>query len=305
MARIIRKRITGLVPLVGILAEIVLSVLSSASAHAQTPEQNLAKRGLKASGWVYVLEAETSLTTKVAEARNLYREWSRTRGLLDEQATSQGMIAELSEQRDALKAEIATWKQHANNQNGNPQPGGFGQNAFNQPGGLLGPGGGFGQTGFSQQAQNAASGELAQTIAISEQSLAEITNEINRLRKLDMSEERAQKLRAEEEKQAKELRALASELRKSVDETLAQYKELRKDPAVEQAIAELGRSGSMKPKVGPSKSFVSDAKMLEKIERSLATGGSSDASPAKTYRKHKGKVGKPATKSTGRPRTKS
>ena len=63
----------------------------------------------------------------------------------------------------------------------------------------------------------------------------------------------------------------ALELRKVVDEIHSKYAELEKDPQVKKWLDTPEGSAAVKPKLGPSRAFRLDEKMLERVERESGT----------------------------------
>jgi len=282
--------------LAGLLAGFTVA---TSLAFADSPDEILAKRGLKASGWVYVLDAETPFSTEMAEAKGIFQQLKQAQDRLDEQLDHQAMIDELTAQSNALKADLADGKQLAAKPNLNQQFGGYGQNAF-VPQGRFATGAGFGQNAFTPQFQNNQNMQLTAQLAQGEQTLSQMNDEIGRLRRLGLAPEESLKLQAESKKHLDKLRTMTLDLRKSADAISEQYKGLRNEPAVTQAIAALGQTSKAKPKLGPSKTFQADLKTLEKMERTLATGGVRVAKSSKATRKHKSRSTATSKKSTPR-----
>jgi uncharacterized coiled-coil DUF342 family protein len=71
------------------------------------------------------------------------------------------------------------------------------------------------------------------------------------------------------------------DLRKLVDSAHEKYEGLAEDDEVKKALDMVGHGLKEKPKLGPSRDFVNNVKVLEKFEKA-ESGGETEASPAKT-----------------------
>ena len=62
------------------------------------------------------------------------------------------------------------------------------------------------------------------------------------------------------------------DLRKVVDATTAKYDELAKNDEVTKALKLIGKGQREKPKLGPSREFLDNVKLVEKLEKAEASG---------------------------------
>ena len=71
------------------------------------------------------------------------------------------------------------------------------------------------------------------------------------------------------------------DLRKLVDSATEKYDELAKNDEVKKTLIALGKGQREKPKLGPSHEFLTNVKLLEKLEKAESSG-ETEPSPAKT-----------------------
>jgi hypothetical protein len=74
------------------------------------------------------------------------------------------------------------------------------------------------------------------------------------------------------------------DLRKLVDSTTEKYAELARNDDVKKALAAVGKAMREKPKLGPSREFLTNVKLLEKLEKA-ASNGEDESPPARSARR--------------------
>lgn len=99
------------------------------------------------------------------------------------------------------------------------------------------------------------------------------------------------KLKADAEVQSKKdaLRQGAQELRKLVDEIKAKYEEVGKDTDVQKWLSTPEGHAAVKPRLGPSRAFILDEKMLENVERQTSSDDAFAPATTKSTSTRKGK----------------
>ena len=103
------------------------------------------------------------------------------------------------------------------------------------------------------------------------------------------------KLDNEVRTRTEELHQGAQDLRKLVDAAHEKYAALEKDPQVKKWLNTPEGTAGVKPKLGPSRAFLADEKMLERIEK--AADEPAAAAPKATRKARRGTRTKPAAKS--------
>ena len=121
---------------------------------------------------------------------------------------------------------------------------------------------------LNQQLQQAA------TVAQNNQLVAminELTDRLNLLREAAADPTTKRELDALVPRQREAFVQAVIGLRHLVDVTSERYKALAEDPQVKEALADLNRKTKAKLTLGPSRSFLASAKLLEKVEASVLT----------------------------------
>jgi uncharacterized protein YukE len=92
------------------------------------------------------------------------------------------------------------------------------------------------------------------------------------------------------------LHQAGQDLRKAVDAVKEKYDQIDKDPAFKKALGPLEKKAGMKLKLGPSRHFQLDVKLLEKLESQESAG---DSAPKGTPKAQHPAKGRRSSKSTG------
>jgi hypothetical protein len=225
-------------------------------------EKMLAKHGLKRSGPLLVLEAESAVHAKAEEVRQLSRDLSHARG--QQRAT-------LSEKQyqDTIKewtAELNQVKAQSNvvTQNMNQIPKRRGYPIY------------YEQYQELNYIRNSLQMEIQQR-----------TNVLNQLKSKPFDPKDRIKADNEVHEKQEALHQGAQDLRKLVDEVRAKYPEVEKDPQVKKWLDTPEGSAGVKPKLGPSRTFVLDEKLLDRVEKEPAAGDDPFAPATKATKKGK------------------
>ncbi len=232
---------------------VVLCASSGLRAAAPSPEEVLKTHGLKLVGSLYVLELETAIHEKATEIRQLARKlkWSqaqqRATGSLEEYQKS---IKGLNDQIRGYQSEI-----QAANQRMNRFPRYRRGTFFNN----------FAAESYSEilAYRNQLQMELSQATAI-----------LNQLKSQPFNTQSKQKIDALVRDDQESYDQALRDFRKLVNSASEKYTELHKDSSIDKALHSLGRNAKVKPKLGPSPQYVTNVKLLEKLEKEKASAGS-------------------------------
>jgi clan AA aspartic protease (TIGR02281 family) len=232
-----------------ILSMAVMPAWAGATARAlgEKPEDVLKSHGLKKSGSTYVLASEADVQKKVNEARLVSRQLNYA--LSQQDAVEQGaegrkaMVQELTQERINL----------------NQQMGVIGQqlDAMGQPNGNI----------TATAARNQLVTQHNQVVA----ALEIVTDRINLLREQGADPRLAQKMGAEVARRRESYLQVVLDLRQLVDKTTAEYAELAEDDTIKGAMAAVGAGTKVAPKLGPSRAFEDNVKLLVKAEKTVLT----------------------------------
>jgi uncharacterized phage infection (PIP) family protein YhgE len=224
----------------------------------------LAKHGLKRVGTVLALEAESEVHTKAEEMRQLSRQLSfavaQRRSTLSEKEY-QDTIKELNAEINQLKNQSNTATQAMNRI---PKRYGYPVNSI-----------------LVQEYQ--------QLNYLRNQLQMEINQRqvfLNQLKSKPFDPKDRVRLDNEVRTRTEDLHQGAQELRKLVDAAHEKYAALEKDPDVKKWLNTPEGSAGVKPKLGPSRAFVLDEKMLERIEK--AADEPAAATPKATRKTRRG-----------------
>ncbi len=262
----------------GLLA-VLMAAGVGASLHAgETPsEEVLAKLGLKQAGTILVLEAESEVHDKTSELRRLSRELSNAvmlqRSTMSEKQY-QDTLKELNAETNQFRSEL-----NATNQMINRLPryrGRFMNNMVAEQGYELNM--------YKTQLQ----WEITQR-----------TNFLNRL-KSQPFDPKARLQRDYEVRDKREtMHQAVLDLRQAVDATKEKYQEISKDPACKKVLASLERKSGSKLKLGPSRQFQLNVKLLERAEVQDSSGESGESTVKGARKTHRTIKGKRSTKAAG------
>jgi hypothetical protein len=243
------------------------------SADEPPSDRMLQKHGLKRNGPVFILEAETPALEKAKEVRDLSQQLRNA--VAKQKATAsekdyQATVKEANDELNYLKNQSNIVSQDINRL---PKWRGRPVNY--------------------QQYQ-----ELTYTRNMLQQEIGQRTNFLNQLKSNPFDPKARVKADAEVQSKKDALRQGAQELRKLGDEVKAKYEEVGKDTDVQKWLATPEGPAAVKPRLGPSRAFILDEKMLEKVERDTSSDDAF-ASPSTTTKstkkgKRSSKVKRPA-----------
>lgn len=213
-------------------------------------DRMLRDHGLKRSGALFVLEAESAVHHQAEEVRDLGRQWSQavarqraTVGEKEYQDTIKQLTAELNQLKAQSNAATQTMNQLPRVRT---------------------------RRGRTYLANNIVTEQYQELSIYRSQLQAEIgqrTAYLTQIKSQPFDPRDRIKADAEERSQRDALRQGATELRKLVDEAHAKYAEVAKDPDVKKWLDIPEGPAKVKPKLGPSRTFVLDEKLLERVER--------------------------------------
>jgi hypothetical protein len=226
-------------------------------------EKALAKHGLKRSGPVLVLEAEKEVKAKADEVRQLSRQLNlavtHQRSTLSEK-DYQNTIKELTAEVNQLRTQI----NNANNaMNRIPKRRGYPIN-------------------------NVYAEEYAELNYFKNQAQLEVnqrTAYLNQLRSKPFDPKARMQADTDVRNREESLHQGVLDLRKLVDGIHEKYEALGKDPQVKTWLDTPEGPASVKPKLGPSRAFLQDEKMLQRLEAHSAADEPSAATPTKAAKK--------------------
>jgi hypothetical protein len=237
-------------------------------------DKELAKHGLKRVGVVLALVAESEVHTKAEDVRHLSRQLdyavAQQRSTLSEkeyQETIKGLTAEINQ----LKTQANAAQQAMNRI---PKRRGYPVNSI-----------------LAEEYQelnyfrNQLQMEIGQRQAF-----------VNQLKSKPFDPKDRVRADNEVRTRTETLHQGAQELRKLVDGIREKYAAAEKDPQVKKWLNTPEEPAGVKPKLGPSRAFLADEKMLERIERATDEPGSATA-PKASRKGHRGTRVKRPTKS--------
>ncbi len=230
-------------------------------------EKMLEKRGLKRAGELFVLEAETPVREKAQEVRNLARDWRHARAIQNStlsESQYQATIKELTNELNQLKAQS-----NAAQQTMNRLP-----KMRSRRGGTF----------FSN---NYVTEEYQELNYYKNQLQMEINQRnafLSQLRSQPFDPKARIRADADAETKKTALQEAVTELRKLVDDAHAKYEVVKKDTEVSKWLQIPEGPAHIKPKLGPSRPFLNDVKLLEQLERQLSPEAPSSKSNHKGHR---------------------
>jgi hypothetical protein len=244
----------------------------------ETPaEEALAKLGLKQAGTVLVLEAESEVHDKTSEIRRLARDLSNAvmlqRSTLSEKQY-QDTIKELTAETNQFRAELNTTNQMISRL---PKyRGRFMNNMVVEQNYEL--------TMYKNQLQ----WEINQRTAF-----------LNRLKSQPFDPKARLKRDYEVRDKQEAMHKAVLDLRQAVDATKEKYEEVDKDAAFKKVRSALERKTGTKLKLGPSRQFQLNVKLLERVEAQDSSGETGDSTAKGVRKTHRTTKGKRSTKAVG------
>jgi hypothetical protein len=234
------------------------------------PEDALAKLGLKKAGELWVLEAESEVRTKLDEAKRLSSQLSRAlvqqRGMVSEK-DRQAILKELNGQISQLRSEL---------------------NATNQQMRQI-PRAGAGRRP-NYFFNSLAADQYAELMAYRDQLQAEInqrTTVLGELKSQPFDPKARPAIDAEVRDRREALHQVIADVRRLVEATREKYADVAKAPEVQEARDALERTTKTPFKLGPSREFQANVKLLDRLEKQDAHDGFGDAtaSPVRKARR--------------------
>jgi clan AA aspartic protease (TIGR02281 family) len=223
----------------------LLAVVAAGGLRAGDPsaEDVLKGHGLKRAGTTYVLgSAEADVQRKVNELRLLSRQLNFA--LQQQEALEQGtqnreaMIQEMLQRRLALNEQISALDQQLN------------------------AGGNFFVAGRNQLVEQRNQLVLAYNGLVDQVRLLQGQGSDPKVR---------DQIQSEVPRRREAYTQAVLDLRKLVETTTKAYAELSRNGEVTRALEALGRASPARPKLGPSRAFQDNVKLLERVEKSVIT----------------------------------
>ena len=228
---------------------------------ADAPENEVFKKhGLKVAGSLVVASEEPEIKTKLSDARRISKQLSQS--LMQQKATMspeemQKTVKTLGTQINELKSEMNAVNQQMNQvpRNNNFRYGQFG--------------------GGMSFANNDAAEMYSELLVYRNQIQAEITQDsyfLNQLKTQPADPKAKERIDSEVRERRDAYHQALLELRKLVDTASEKYETLAKDGEVKKTLNLLGKGLRETPKLGPSREFVANVKLLEKLEKAESSG---------------------------------
>jgi hypothetical protein len=238
---------------VALLASIVLSGPKLLLGADFPVDETLKSHGLKRVGDLCVLVTETDVKNKVQEVRRLSKQLSYAR--MQQQGTLsakdyQDTIKGLGDQINQYKTEInaVTQRQNALRQNTLPR--------------------------FRGRLANNIVVEQYQELELYKGQLQAELNQgtlfLNQLKRQPFDPKAKERVDADVQNRRESYHQALLDLRQFVDATQKKYGEITKNDAVQKALETANTGARTKLKLGPSREFTTDVKLLEKLEREEA-----------------------------------
>jgi hypothetical protein len=280
-----RQRVEWITVLVAGMVPLVMAIgASRLRAGGVRPEDAVAKLGLKRVRDVLVLDAESQVHDKMDEARRFSGQLSRA--LMQQRAMGspqqyQAMLKELDRELTQLRAEV-----NATNQQMRQLPrGSYGRYSRYFANNLVAE-----QYAGLQMYQNQLQGAIQLR-----------TYTLNQLKSQPPDPKTRQTIDTEVRDRREALHQAVVDLRRLVDTTREKYEKLAKDPQVKAAREDLERTASVQLKLGPSRQFENDVKLLEKLEKQDSGEEAVDATASPVRKNRRLRGGKRSSKATASP----
>ena len=245
----------------------VLTLMTGGPARAgEGPENELLKKhGLKIVGALAVLETESDIKNKLNEARRLAKQLNyslmQQRGTLSPKEIQQ-TIKGLGDQINQIRSQINLANQQISR--------------FPRFRGRI--------------ANNIAQEQYAELVMYRTQLQMELSQEtawLNQLKSQQSDPKSKDTIDAEVRDRREAIHQALLDVRKLVDQATEKYTGLATDEEVKKALDALGKGTREKPKLGPSHDFVTNVKMLERLETAESAGEAAGA-PAKSVHRSRG-----------------
>ena len=253
---------------------LVLLCPSTTRADHAAQEAALKKHGLEKAGDYYLIAADAQARTQVEDARKASRTWR----MAEMKKASTASVQDFQNYMKQLTDQVTLYRNEINAANAQINSAGRGA-----------------RRGYTNNMVAEARAEMTVYRNQLQYEMNQLNQTITQLKQNPVKPE--DKARAESE--ARDLRdafeKAVKDARESVDSVTKKYEELASNPEVKQVLEQLGVGSKSKPKLGPSRLFVTQVKNLEKLEREI-----DGPTAAPTTTKHKRPVaGKSLKKSRG------
>ena len=258
----------------------VALMAGAAGTHLQageTPEDVLAKIGLKQAGTVLVLESESDVHDKASEIRRIDRELTNAKMLQRSTMSEkdyQDAIKQLNAETNQFRAEL---------------------NTTNQMIGRI--------PKYRGRFMNSTVAEESYELTMYKNQLQWEINQrtafLNQLKKQPFDAKARVKRDSEVRDKSEALHQAILDMRKAVDTTKEKYEETNKDPSLKKVMTALDRKAGSKVKLGPSRQFHLEVKLLERAEARDSSSESGESSTKGVRKTHRTTKGKRSTKSAG------
>ena len=229
-------------------------------------DKSLAKHGLTRAGSLFVLESEAAVHTKADEVRHLSRQ-------LGSAVAQQRATLSEKQYQDTIKeltAELNQLSHPDERRHSEDEPAPQGQDRRGYP------------------ANNIVAEEYQELNYYKNQLQMEISQRtafLNQLKSKPFDPKARIKADAEVRNREEALHQGVLDLRKLVDDVHEKYTVLAKDPQVKKWLDTPEGHAGVKPRLGPSRAFLLDEKMLQRLEAQSAADEPGAATPTKAVRK--------------------
>lgn len=254
----------GLIPRVrqgSIIAGFLLCCASAALADPPPQEAALKKHGLVKAGDYFLIADDAQARTKIEEARKASKAWR----MAEMRKASTASVQDFQNYLKQLSAEVAGYKTQINAANAQI-------NAASR-----------GRRGFSNSMVVEARNEMTAYRNELQLEMNQLNQTISQLKSHPVKPEDKARAEGEARDLREALEKAVKDARESVDAATKKYEELGGDADVKKQLEQLGVGVKMKPKLGPSRGFVTQVKVLEKLEREIESPAA--AAPATKHKR--------------------
>ncbi len=243
-------RLTGSTPrvrLAALAAGLWIIGAGSVLADATALEAALKKLGLEKAGDYYLVAGDADARTKIEEARRAYK----LARVAEQKKASTASVQDYQNYLKQLNAEIAQYKNEINavNRQINAAP--------------------RGRRGFSNSMVAEARAELTAYRNQLQFEMNQVSQTVAQLKNHPVTPQEKQRAEAEAKDMRDTFEKAVKDAREAVDATVKKYEELASNAEVKKALEQLGAGLKMKPKLGPSRGFATQVKVLEKFEHEI------------------------------------
>ncbi len=219
----------------------------SALADATELEAALKKLGLEKAGDYYLVAGDADARTKIEEARRAYK----LARVAEQKKASTASVQDYQNYLKQLNAEIAQYRNEINAVNRQI-------NAASR-----------GRRGFSNSMVAEARAELTAYRNQLQLEMNQVSQTVAQLKNHPVTPQEKQRAEAEAKDMRDTFEKAVKDAREAVGATVKKYEELASNAEVKKALEQLGAGLKMKPKLGPSRGFATQVKVLEKFEHEI------------------------------------